>query len=145
MTDPLDPLGRPGAATPLRSLRRAATGAAFDVSFAETTAPAAAETSATGSVGAVNPMLLHELAVDGEERRDREAHQHGTDVLELLAALQRGLLGAKVETLPMERLLSLVEHPPEAADPGLAAVTRAIVLRARIEIARRLPRAPAQD
>ena len=145
MTDPLSPLGRAGQAAILRPTRRASTGDAFNVSLAETGEPAAAETNAAGRVDAVNPMLLHQLAVDGEERRDREAHRHGTDVLELLAELQRGLLGAKVETLPMERLLSLVENPPEAADPDLAAVTRAIVLRARIEIARRLPRTPAQD
>lgn len=145
MTDPLSPLGRPGVAATLRPARRMGAGAAFDVSLAETAEPAVAETNAAGPVGAVNPMLLHELAVDGEERRDREAHRHGTDVLEMLAALQRALVGSGVETLPMKRLLSLVEHPPEAADPGLAALTRAIVLRARIEIARRLPRAPTQD
>ena len=145
MTDPLNPLGRPTAAATPRPVRRTGTGAVFDMSLGETPEPATSETTGAGPVGAVNPMLLHELAVDGEERRDREAHRHGTDVLELLAELQRGLLAAKVETLPMERLLSLVENLPAAADPGLAAVTRAIVLRARIEIARRLPRAPAQD
>ncbi len=142
-----DPLGRIGT-TPVRVSRpRASSGSEvpFDVSVAETADLPTPEATATGSIGAVNPMLLHELAVDDGERRDREAHRHGTELLDLLAELQRGLLGADLDAMPMDRLTSLLENPPEPADPGLAAVTRSILLRARIEIARRLPRSSMQD
>jgi hypothetical protein len=142
MPDPLNPLARTTGAAVVRprSPTRGA-GGAFVVPDGADARPTG-DATAADALGAVNPMLLHELAVDADERRDREARQHGEDVLELLGELQRGLLRAGVETLPMERLLHLVENPPAAADPGLAAVTRAIVLRARIEIARR--RAPGR-
>ena len=145
MPDPLNPLGRPGTAPVSRARPRAGSEIAFEVPSAEAPAAAAPEATAAGSIGAVNPMLLHELAVDDGERRDREAHRRASDILDLLAELQRGLLGANVEGMPIDRLTSLLENAPAPADPVLAAATQSILLRARIEIARRLPRAPAQD
>ena len=146
MSDPLNPLGRTTSSPAIRPRPRAGSpaGGVFNVSVSEDLA-APAEVHTTSAIGAVNPMLLHELAADAAECRDRDARRHGHDVLDLLDEVQRGLLRAGVATSAMARLLSLVEDPPEAADPALAAVTRAIVLRARIEIARRLSRAGAQD
>ena len=77
--------------------------------------------------------------VDSEEKRDREAHRHGTEILDLLAELQRSLLGAGVDARAMSRLVSLVNEAPDAANPSLAAALRSVLLRARIEIARRAP------
>ncbi len=146
MSDPLNPLGRTVAAPAVRPRPRAsgASGVVFDVSVPEDVSTAA-DVSSTGAVGTVNPMLLHELAMEAGEHRDREARRHGKDVLDLLGELQRELLRGDVETSAMERLAGLVADPPQAADPGLAAVTRAIVLRARIETARREARRGVQE
>ena len=145
MADPINPLGRPAATLAARSRPRAGSGpaVAFDMSIADTPEPVA--TTETGPIGAVNPMLLHELALDDEERRDREAQRHGGEVLDMLAELQRALLGPNVDASATERLERLVEDAPEPSDPRLGEVTRSILLRARIEIARRRLRPPTQD
>ena len=121
MPDPLNPLGRPATASAIRPRPRVGggSGLAFDAAFTGMTEPPAVEATATGAIG--------------------------REVLDVLAELQRGLLGPNVEAMPTDRLTRLLATMPEPADPGLAAVTRSILLRARIEIARRLPRSPPPD
>ena len=78
--------------------------------------------------------------------RDREARRHGQALLSALAELQLALIGGGggsgtprdgLKSLS-ERLSVLASTLPAAADPGLQAVVRAIGLRARIELARRV-------
>ena len=145
-----DPLITPGGLQPIsvtRPLRRGGIGGApaFEASLAGVSNVDAPETAGSTQVDAVNPMLLHELAVDSEERRDREAHRHGTEVLDLLAELQRGLLGTGVDAGAVSRLASLVNQAPNAANPLLAAALRSVLLRARIEIARHATVSLPQD
>jgi hypothetical protein len=90
---------------------------------------------AMAAVG-LDGMLAVQEAADAEER-DRRARRHGRLLLAELAALQRELLSGGDASL--QHLAELAEAVPVAADPALAAVMRGIVLRARVEIARRGP------
>ncbi len=77
-------------------------------------------------------LALQEMP--GEEVADREARRRGHDLLEALAAMQRGLLG--LEGADPRRLARLAEAVPAASDPGLREAVAAIALRARIEAVR---------
>ena len=102
----------------------------------EATAPA---TSA--AIGGLEAILLLQEASD-EGVADREARRHGRDILEELTALQRALLAARGEAgtdtgAVLARLAALAEiRPAEARDPELRAVVAAMVLRAKVELAR---------
>ena len=125
-----------GPATPVGG-RQGRTGTGFSVPASPRGAAAAraAETPAVMLSG-----LLALQAEDTGDVQDREARRHGLDLLAELAALQRALLtdgadpGANAEQL--RRLARLAASLPTAADPRLAAVLEAIVLRARVELAR---------
>jgi hypothetical protein len=69
--------------------------------------------------------------------RDREARRRGQGLLAALAALQRGLLAGGDDPAALQRLADLAEAAPDTEDPRLGAVLSAIVLRARVELARR--------
>jgi Class II flagellar assembly regulator len=111
--------------------------------------PAAATPAAgSGSAGAAAPVaaLAGLLALQETEpaaARDRVARRHGRAMLAALAAWQRALLGeaageaAAGPPAALDRLGELLTTVPTAADPGLAAVLDAVVLRCRIELARR--------
>jgi len=88
--------------------------------------------AAVQEVGMEGMLALQELP--GEAVGDREARRRGQDLLEALAAIQRGLLGMG-EGDPA-RLARLAEAVPTAGDPALREAVAAIVLRARIEVAR---------
>jgi len=70
--------------------------------------------------------------------RDREARRRGQGLLAALAALQRGLLAGGDDQDVLQRLADLASADPDyAEDKRLGAVLSAIVLRARVELARR--------
>ena len=73
----------------------------------------------------------------GETVADREARRHGQDMLAALAELQRALLGGDDDAAALQRLAELAAAVPRATDPRLAALVSAIVLRVRVELARR--------
>ena len=73
----------------------------------------------------------------GEAVADREARRHGHDMLAALAELQRALLGGGDDGAALQRLAELAAAVPHATDPRLAAMISAIVLRVRVELARR--------
>jgi hypothetical protein len=81
--------------------------------------------------------LLTLQQVDEPTERDRAARRRGQALLGALGRLQLLLLveGDPVPTLA--QLRSLAEGAPAAADPALAAAIDQVVLRARIELARR--------
>jgi hypothetical protein len=75
--------------------------------------------------------------VGGEAPEDREARRHGHDLLDALAALQRAALTGGDGAAALERLADLAAAVPAAADGRLAAIVSAIVVRAKVELARR--------
>jgi hypothetical protein len=89
------------------------------------------ETTATSLSG-----LLALQEADAPVLRDRRAQRRGQDLLAALAALQRALLAGGDPADVLGRLASLATDLPSAVDPRLAAVLRAIGLRARVELAR---------
>ena len=99
------------------------------------TVPEAApgEVQAAGAVATPSLLALQEAGQDAV--RDREAREHGESVLHVLAALQRALLGDGDPAL-VDRLSALVRRAPLPADPRLAAVQRAVLVRAAVEVAR---------
>jgi hypothetical protein len=79
------------------------------------------------------------LAVqEGGDRaaRDRAAGQRAESILQELRDLQHDLLRGGGDTNRLERLAALGQGE-EGADPLLRQAVRAIVLRARVELARR--------
>jgi hypothetical protein len=85
------------------------------------------------SLGSV--LTLQELGAEAVE--DREARRRGRDMLALLAALQRGLLGGVDNIAALQQLAELAASVPRPADRRLAAMISAIVVRVRVELARR--------
>lgn len=81
------------------------------------------------------PGLLAMQESESAVVQDREARQHGADLMAELAILQRALLGGSETDL--HRLSELARRSSSAADPRLAAVLRAVQVRAGIELARR--------
>lgn len=113
---------RPGATRFSVPMQPASTGAT--TAAAEASAPALA-----------TMLSLQELG--GETVRDREARRHGQDMLAALADLQRLILSAGSDGMALQRLADLVATVPSATDRRLSALVSAIVVRARVELARR--------
>ncbi|HEY2618250.1 MAG TPA: flagellar assembly protein FliX [Acetobacteraceae bacterium] len=95
-------------------------------------AMAAAAPQAT-SLGCM--LTLQELG--GETVEDREARRHGHDMLTALSTLQRLLLMGDDDVTALQHLAALAAVVPRATDRRLAAMVAAIVVRARVELARR--------
>ena len=126
------------ATVPLDSPRpaaRAADAGAFEgalrsyTSTVETTTPLA-------SPAIVNPLLLQEIVTGDKLRRDRDARDRGKTLLDALAALRRAILGSGDEQAELARLTDLLSSVPQADDPELAALIRAIAVRATVELSR---------
>ena len=81
--------------------------------------------------------MLALQAVDEAAERDRAAHKRGTAMVAALSRLQRAMLAGEDPSLVLNALNDLSADGPVAGDPGLAAVLRAVVLRSRVELARR--------
>ena len=81
--------------------------------------------------------LLALQQVDEPTERDRAARRHGQALLGALGWLQRALLDDGDQAAVLGRIRRLAEVIPAAADAGLAAAVDMVVLRARIELARR--------
>lgn len=89
------------------------------------------------AAGAVHPSILALQEAAAETVGDREAKRHGQAMLKSLAALQHEWLRASGSPhAALQELSALVESVPEATSPPLAALLRAVALRARIELAR---------
>ena len=94
-----------------------------------------ARLSRTPPIGLESMLLLQ--AVDEAVERDRRARKRGSAMVAALTDLQRAMLAEEDPALALRSLSELAATDPDAADPGLAAVLRAVVLRSRIEVARR--------
>ncbi len=85
------------------------------------------------SLGSI--LTLQEAGAEAVE--DREARRHGQDMLALLAALQRGLLSGVDNVAALQQLAELAGSVPRPADRRLAAMISAVVVRVKVELARR--------
>ncbi len=95
----------------------------------------AAAVAETPAMASASMLTLQELGRETVE--DREARRHGNDMLAALAALQRALLAGGDDAAALQRLTESAAAVPRASDPRLAAMISAIVVRARVELARR--------
>ena len=97
----------------------------------------------------VAPLALGVLALQergggggSAAERDAAARRRAGSLLDELRALQSELLAGRAEPGRLARLAAL-EGGEEGADPALREVVQAVVLRARVEMARRGWDAPA--
>ncbi len=92
-------------------------------------------------VGEAAPVMLGGMIalqeLGDECLEDRAARRRGHALLAALSALQRALLAETGDPEPLMRLVGLAEEVPPAADPRLREAVAAIVLRARVELAKR--------
>lgn len=133
----IDRLGGAGRAASVASGRRAQSGAAgFALPATAATTGGAGTIGEATSVALLGAMLALQ-EVEANRARDRVACRHGEAILTALRVLQVGLLGGAVQGQELGRLASLAAELPEAADPVLGRLVRAVSLRAEIELARR--------
>ncbi len=97
--------------------------------------PRNASVSTIPSIGLESMLALQ--AVDEDQEHDRRARKRGAAMVAALSDLQRAMLAEEDPALALRSLSELATGDPAAADPGLAAILRAVVLRSRIEVARR--------
>jgi hypothetical protein len=129
----IEGIGHPGAARP--AARRSPPSAGGFLVPTETTVAGPSATGATPATGLASMLTLQELG--GETAEDRDARRHGQDMLEALAALQRALLLGGDEDVALQQLAELAAAVPRATDRRLAAMVSAIIVRVRVELARR--------
>jgi len=109
-----------------------------DTSFTmeEAAAPAShnARLSIIGSIGLESMLALQTI---DEDERNRSARKRGNALIAALTRLQRAILAAEDPSLALRALNVLASEGPDAGDPQLGAILRAIVLRSRVEVALR--------
>jgi hypothetical protein len=97
---------------------------------------------AAGAIATLTPLGLMALQEEDDPAgRNRRGAARGRALLADLAALQAELLGGTANPARLERLARLSDGE-SPADPALADALAGIVLRARIELARRGLAAP---
>jgi hypothetical protein len=123
--------GRPGARA------GSGAGAGFPPPAAAAGPDAARAEAMAMSVPVALESLLALQQVDEVTEWDRAARRHGHALLMALGRLQRALLEDGDPAAVLGQIRALADATPAAADPGLAAAVDMVVLRARIELARR--------
>ncbi len=124
----------PSAGGRLPNRTRGTKGNGFAVPTATRSAAASAPEPAA-LVTAAGMLALQEI--DTEPPQDRAARRHGRALLSALSRLQRHLLAGATDPASLEELEALARDVPRATDAALAGVVDGVVLRARIELARR--------
>jgi hypothetical protein len=94
-----------------------------------------ARLSSVSTIGVASMLALQ--AVDEAVERDRPARKRATAIIAVLTRLQRSILAEDDPSSVLDALNELTADSPTAADPGLGAIVRAVILRSRIEVARR--------
>ncbi|MGE0223246.1 MAG: flagellar assembly protein FliX [Acetobacteraceae bacterium] len=101
-------------------------------------AGAPVRTQVAGGIAGLSLEGLLTLQGDPDPReQDRRAHGHADAMLRELGALQRAILRGEVTEETVRQLAILADSVPAAADPQLAALIRTVVVRGRVELARR--------
>jgi hypothetical protein len=124
-----------GAATPL--IRDSTKPVSDRFSVDEGAAPLnqRARLTTVGGIGLESMLALQ--AVDEAAERDRAAHKRGSAMIAALTRLQRAILAEEDPSLALIALQELAGDGPLANDPVLGEIVRAVVLRSRVELARR--------
>ncbi|MCB1476785.1 MAG: flagellar assembly protein FliX [Rhodobiaceae bacterium] len=92
--------------------------------------------SGFSSLGGVDALLALQ-AVDPDESRQRQAIDHGRDILDTLESLKTDLLGGRIDGERLERLTAILRRRADhSSDPGLKAILAEIELRAHVELAK---------
>ena len=94
-----------------------------------------AQLSTVAAIGLEGMLALQ--AVGEPSVRDQAARKRGTAIVAALTTLQRAILASDDPAAALRALTELSSNPPLADDPGLGAALKALVLRSRVEIARR--------
>jgi hypothetical protein len=104
---------------------------------AEAAEAAPSAVSASAGLSGLLALQSGDLVDAGADTiHDRTVRRRARDILDALAALQRAMLTDGPITAPLERLAILAQDGADAADPTLRATMDAIMLRARVELAR---------
>ena len=111
------------------------TDALFIVSDGAVALTQSVRVSSVADIGLETMLALQ--AVEEETERDRTARKHGATMLAALTHLQRAMLAGRDPSSVLRVLTELAANTPNADDPGLGAILRAVVLRSRVELARR--------
>ena len=131
----IDGLGRPG---PIRN--RAQAGRGPGGGFRLLSDPARSATlegcAAAASAAALGCMIAIQEG-EPETVEDRQARRKGQELLQMLTDLQRAMLAGLEAGDSLQLLSSAITDLPRATDPRLAGIVQAIVLRTRVELARR--------
>ena len=114
---------------------RATSSSGFSVPLQPASTGVASAATEASAPALASMLTLQELG--GETIQDREARRHGQDMLAALADLQRSLLAADGDPAVLTRLAELAAAVPRATDRRLAAMVSAVVVRVRVELARR--------
>lgn len=129
----IERIGGPAATRPGgRASAAAASGFALP---AEQAARAHGASAAAPAASLASMLTLQEIGSETPE--DRAARRHGQDMLTLLSWLQRALLAGGDDAATLAQLAELAASVPQATDRRLAAMISAIVVRVRVELARR--------
>ena len=108
----------------------------FSVDLSAGASAQKARVSSVPSIGLESMLVLQ--SINEAQERDRTGRKRGTAMIAALTDLQRAMLAEEDPALALRALSELtVDDGPLADDPGLAAVLRAVVLRSRVEVARR--------
>jgi hypothetical protein len=94
-----------------------------------------ARLASVAGIGLESMLALQ--AVDEAAERDRAAHKRGTAMVAALTRLQRAMLAEEDPSSALNALHDLADDGPLGNDPALGAIVRAVVLRSRVELARR--------
>jgi len=131
----IDPVRTTPAATPGQRIAGTPGGPGFPAPADP--APQAAPAAAALTAPVALESLLALQQVDSATEQDRAAHRRGQALLAALGRLQRLLLGDGDPAAVLDEIRALADNVPAAADPALGAAIDQVVLRARIELARR--------
>jgi hypothetical protein len=123
-----------GPASPTRDSPRTADGS-FSVDDPATSVAQKGRVSNVAGIGIEGMLALQ--AVDERAERDRKARKRGTAMVMALTDLQRTMLAEEDPARALHELDRLASSGAPAEDPALGAILRAIVLRSRVELARR--------
>src|SRR5580704_9544387 len=94
-----------------------------------------ARLASVAGIGLESMLALQ--AVDEAAERDRAAHKRGTAMVAALSRLQRSMLAEEDPASALHALHELADDGQLANDPELGAILRAVLLRSRVELARR--------
>ena len=127
--------GEIGAATPLPRDGTKTVSGQFTVDDGAAPLNKQARLASVAGIGLESMLALQ--AVDEAAERDRAAHKRGTAMVAALSRLQRAMLAEEDPSSALNALNELAGDGPLANDPELGAILRAVVLRSRVELARR--------